>query len=179
MIEIRKGDSLIVAHARRELEMAEAFKKTEDYDGQIGRAALAVVKVFDEWTKGDPALLESIHLAFNQIVTGELLSNPTTDPDEWEAIEHEDQVAWRNKRSPFYMSGDAGVSWQHMGNGQSGKSKNHITGEVYDDADTTNSGEGTESDQGRGVKSRVVKEGIKDTPVKKSKKTKPKAGEKK
>ena len=157
MIEIRKSDSLIVGHARRELEMAEAFKKTKDYDGQIGRAALAVVKVFDEWTKGDPALLESIHLAFNQIVTGELLSNPTTDPDEWEAIEHEDKTAWRNKRSPFYMSGDAGVSWQHMGNGQSGKSKNHITGEVYDDADTTDNKE--------------------DTPVKKSKKTKPKVGE--
>ena len=52
MINPREGDSQIVEHARRELQMAKLFdaNEKENYDGFIGRGALSMVKNFDKWT---------------------------------------------------------------------------------------------------------------------------------
>lgn len=134
MSKSRNNDTLIVAHARRELELAGAFKKTKDYDGILGRAILAQVKTFCEWTKEDPALMEVVHQGFSAVIMGELLSPPTDDPEEWEKIEREDNKrVWRNRRSPFYISTDKGKSWINMTNEERGKSRNHITGEDPED----------------------------------------------
>lgn len=196
MIEPRKGDSLIVAHARRELEMADAFKKTEDYDGKLGRAALDLVKTFESWAGEDHAIMQVLANVFNNLIGGELLSPPTTDPDEWEVLERDDKVVWRNRRSPFYMSGDAGVSYKNMANNTTGRSKNHLTGEEYpqDENQTTDEGvgapdgagkeagsdEGSNSDSpseaGRRGDPGVDTESVEKAPRKKSSKAKPKAG---
>lgn len=134
MSKSRNNDTLIVAHARHELELAGAFKKTKDYDGILGRAILAQVKTFCEWTKEDPALMEVVHQGFSAVIMGELLSPPTDDPKEWERIKREDNKrVWRNKRSPFYVSTDKGKSWINMTNEERGKSRNHITGEDPED----------------------------------------------
>lgn len=130
MKEPRKGDSLIVAHARRELELSGAFKKTEDYDGFMGPAILALVKTFDSWSKGNSAKMQILHQAFNTLVAGELLAPPTDDPEEWQRINREDgKDVLRNLRSPFYVSIDGGKSWRNTATGETGRSRDHITGE--------------------------------------------------
>ena len=118
-----KNDPKLVAHARRELEIAGLFNKESVHEGKIGRSTLALSKLFDKVTEGDPAMMEQVYLSFNQIVTGELLSPPTTNPAEWEPIEGAN--AWRNVRCPFYMSSDKGVSWTHIGTKAEGKSKKY------------------------------------------------------
>ena len=130
MKEPRKGDSLIVAHARRELELAGAFKKTDDYDGFMGPAILSLVKTFDSWSKGDGAKMQILHQAFNTLIAGELLAPPTDDPDEWQRVNRENgNDVLRNLRSPFYVSTDGGKSWRNTATGETGRSRNHITGE--------------------------------------------------
>ena len=130
MKEPRKGDSLIVAHARRELELSGAFKKTEDYDGFMGPAILALIKTFDSWSKGNSAKMQILHQAFNTLVAGELLAPPTDDPEEWQRINREDgKDVLRNLRSPFYVSIDGGKTWRNTATGETGRSRDHITGE--------------------------------------------------
>lgn len=133
MIEPKKGDGPLVAHARRELQLGKLFDKTETYDGSIARASLALVKTFEQWTKGNGPMAQAVHQCLSALLGGELLSPPTTEPDEWETIERDGKTVYRNKRSPFYMSNDPShETWAHMGTGEKGMSKNHITGEVPD-----------------------------------------------
>ena len=129
----KSSDSKMVAHARRELEKAKAFEKNEHYDGSIGRGVLALVKLFDQWAHGDMAKAESMALGFNQLVNGELLSPPTTDPEEWEAVPGAEAGTVRNIRSPFYVSTDNGKTWMHLQNKQRGDSRDHITGKDPED----------------------------------------------
>jgi hypothetical protein len=129
----KSSDSKMVAHARRELEKAKAFEKNEHYDGSIGRGVLALVKLFDQWAHGDMAKAESMALGFNQLVNGELLSPPTTDPEEWEAVPGADAGTVRNKRSPFYVSTDSGKTWMHLQNKERGNSRDHVTGKDVED----------------------------------------------
>lgn len=151
MKQARPGDSAIVAHARRELEMAKAFEKTKDYDGFLGPAILSLVKTFDHWTAGSGPKMKIVHQVFNSLIAGEILEPPTTDPEEWQRINREDgKDVLRNLRSPFYVSTDGGVSWTNTATGQRGMSRNHITGEdpeepKEDGQTTTTSKEGDDT----------------------------------
>jgi hypothetical protein len=133
----KKSESRIVAHARRELNLAGAFDRNENYDGGVGRGILTLVKAFDEWSKGSKAKAESIALGFNQVIAGGLLSPPTTAPDEWETVEGADKGTMRNKRSPMYVSTDFGKTWMNLQTKETGWSKNHITGKEPTDEDKT------------------------------------------
>lgn len=183
-------DTKMVAHARRELEIAGAFDKTEDYDGQIGRSVLALVKLFDKWCHGNRAMAESVALGFNQIVSGELLSPPTTDPDEWEVVEGADLGTVRNKRSPFYVSSDNGKTWMHLGDKETGYSKNHITGEIPQDENISEatkesatgdqgSSENTAEQDGSELNTGVAEKSTEDPSESKSATEEPQAGQEK
>lgn len=145
-----KSDSKMVKHARHELELAKAFDKTENYDGSIGRGVLAMVKVFDTWFGGDRAKAESALMGFNQVLSGELLSPPTTDPEEWDVVEGADPGTVRNKRCPFYVSTDNGKTWMHLQNKERGNSRDHITGKDVEDerGQDNNTADGKSSDGG-------------------------------
>ncbi len=134
MIKPRKDDSPMVAHARRELMMADLFteKPEVQYDGELARATIALIKLYDKWTNDDLPKMQAVSSLFNSLIAGELISPPTTDPEEWEVIEKGDHVVWRNKRSPYYFSSDAGLRWTNMSTEEIGYSKDHITGEVKD-----------------------------------------------
>jgi hypothetical protein len=123
-----KSDSKLVAHARHELEKAKAFDKNDDYDGSIGRGVLALIKVFDQWFGGDSAKANAAMMGFQQLMSGELLSPPTTDPAEWDVVEGAAEGTVRNNRCPFYVSTDNGKTWMHLQNKERGDSRNHLTG---------------------------------------------------
>ena len=153
-----KKDSLIVAHARRELEMAHLFEKNGEYDGSIGRGTLSLIKSFSEWCGDDTSKMSAIHSCFNYLVAGEILSPPTTDPNEWEDYYGPDnQKLKRNKRNPFYITQDNGESWSNIRTKESGYSINHITGEAKEGSpddgkiNSTTEGLGTTSDGGDGT----------------------------
>lgn len=203
MIQKKNGDSKIVAHARRELEMAGTFTKTADYDGSIGRGILAMIKLFDSWSRGRQAEMEAMAMGFNQLINGELMSPPTTDPDEWQTVEGAPEGTVRNKRCPWYMSQDGGKTWMHLQNKEKGASKKYVkesTDEARNtniptdqtegsDTDGGNSGEVTEQERtteatdksgpevsGSELKTNMVEESSEDQSQQKSTSPKPKVG---
>lgn len=131
MLEIRKGDSKIVGHARRELELAKLFtpNEAEKYDGFIGRGVLALVKTFDEWSEDDVSRMSALHQVFNFLVQGDLLSPPTDDPDEWEDIDVDGKAFTRNKRNNMYITSDERKTWFNLRTKQRGVCTDHLTGE--------------------------------------------------
>ena len=131
----RKSDTKFVAHARRELNMSGAFKKTDDYDGSMGPGILAMVKVFSDWFSDDNIKANSAIDGFMRLLQGELLSPPTTDPDEWEAIKGSPDGTCRNKRNQFFVSTDFGKTWMHLQTKERGNSRDHITGKDVEDAE--------------------------------------------
>lgn len=122
MIEPRKGDNPIVAHARRELEMAGLFTPSEngDYDGFIGKGSLALIKLFDQWTQDDPSKMQVLQNMFQYLIVGDLLSPPTNDPDEWEDVQVEGQTVTRNRRNNMYITRDGKKTWFNLRTQQKG-----------------------------------------------------------
>lgn len=130
MIQAKKSDTKIVAHARRELEMAGLFtaNKQNDYDGFIGKGSLALIKLFDDWTHDDVARMQAVHSVFNFLVGGDLLSPPTNDPDEWEDVKVEEQTITRNKRNNMYITRDGRKTWFNLRTEQRGVCNDIKTG---------------------------------------------------
>lgn len=140
MIELRKGDSKIVAHARRELELAKLFtpNEAEKYDGFIGRGVLALVKTFDQWAEDDQSKMAALHQVFNFLIQGDLLSPPTDDPDEWEEFDVEGKMYIRNKRNNFYITRDDRKTWFNLRTDQRGICIDHTTGEPLEGVEDPN-----------------------------------------
>ena len=156
MINPREGDSQIVEHARRELQMAKLFdaNEKENYDGFIGRGALSMVKNFDKWTDNDPAKMSALSEVFSFLIHKELLSAPTNDPDEWEEFNIEGSTGLKNKRNEFYISRDNLKTWYNLRSGQQGVIHDYKTGKplegvTINEKSTTNAsdtGDGGHSD---------------------------------
>lgn len=141
MNQPKKGDSDLVAHARRELEMANLFtvNKENDYDGFIGKGVLAMVKLFEQWTRDDAAKMQAVSSVFEFLIKGDLLSPPTNDPDEWEefAID-EHQVITRNKRNNMYITRDGMETWFNLRTEQKGICNDHKTGKPLEGVEDPN-----------------------------------------
>lgn len=140
MIDLRKGDTEMVGHARRELEMAGLFeaKPDQDYDGFIGKGVLAMVKQFDSWTHNDPSKMQAIKSVFDYVIGGDLLSPPTNDPDEWEEYDVEGHTGLRNKRNPMFITQDERKTWRNLRTGQKGICNDIETGEPLEGVEDPN-----------------------------------------
>lgn len=150
MLNLREGDSPMVGHARRELEMAKLFDadEKEGYDGFIGRGALSLVKSFNQWTDNDPAKMEALSEVFLSLIHKDLLSAPTNDPEEWEEFNIEGSTGLKNKRNEMYISRDNLETWYNLRSGQQGVLIDHKTGKplegvkINDGKRTTDGGNG-------------------------------------
>ena len=140
MQQPRKNDTEMVAHARRELELAGLFTVNEEqgYDGFIGKASLALVKLFDQWTDNDPNKMSAINSVFGFLIGGELLSPPTNDPSEWEDVEVEGQTVRRNKRSMYFITRDEGKTWFNLRTEQKGICNDIKTGKPVEGVEDPN-----------------------------------------
>lgn len=130
MQQLRKGDSEMVGHARRELEIAGLFTVNEEsqYDGFIGRGVLALVKTFEDWAGADPSKRQAIQSVFNYVIAGDLLSPPSDDPEEWEPYDVEGHKGLRNKRNGMFISRDDRKTWINLRTDQRGICNDHLTG---------------------------------------------------
>ncbi len=149
MIQPRKTDSQMVGHARRELEMAGLFtvNKENDYDGFIGKGVLALVKLFDEWTKDDPARMQAVDSVFGFVIHGDLLSPPTDDPDEWEEFVVEGVTTIRNKRNIMYITRDERKTWFNLRTEAKGICNDHKTGKPLEGVEDPNGDQSKANDQ--------------------------------
>jgi hypothetical protein len=140
MQQLKKGDSQIVGHARRELEIAGLFtaNKDSDYDGFIGKGVLAMVKLFESWSGGDPNKMQAINSVFQYVTAGDLLSPPTDDPDEWEPYDIEGQTGFRNKRNPMFITRDDRKTWLNLRTQQQGICNDHKTGKPLEGVEDPN-----------------------------------------
>lgn len=140
MQQLRKGDSEMVGHARRELEIAGLFteNKDQDYDGFIGKGVLALVKAFDSWTANDPSKMQAVKSVFDYVITGDLLSPPSNDPDEWEEYEVEGQAFTRNRRNPMFITRDGMKTWFNLRTKQQGICNDHKTGKPLEGVEDPN-----------------------------------------
>lgn len=97
-------DSNLVAHAKRELELADLLSETSDYKGMVGQAVLDLVRVF----AGEGHSGGSAHMAidiFTRVARFDTLSPLTAHPAEWTEVE---KGLWQSKRKPsvFWRQGE-------------------------------------------------------------------------
>lgn len=131
-----RNDDLIIAHTRRELELAGAFNID---DGILGKAVLSVMKTLQHYAKDNQELREALGGAVDILCRGGLLSDPTDSPDEWVELKGKEGT-WSNKRNPFFVSPDGGKTWHHLISKQEGVSKE--VGNVQEKANGTTKAKG-------------------------------------
>lgn len=106
----------LVSYAEQELRKAGLFDKDSDYDGDIGPAALEIVKAFSEQGHSgfSAALVTNI---VQKLMKFEPLSPLTGEDDEWSLICDErtsQKAVYQNKRC-FSVFKEDGVSYHVQG----------------------------------------------------------------
>jgi hypothetical protein len=100
--------SSLVEYAEEELTRAGLLSKESDYEGMLGEAALAIVKVFaSQGHSGYSA--EMVTQLVEKLMRYEPLTPLTYEPDEWNDVSQESGTPmWQNKRKFNVFSIDGG-----------------------------------------------------------------------
>lgn len=102
----------LVEHAERELRAAGLFDKHSDYEGMIGDAVMALVRVFA--SQGHSGMSASMTVTiFDRLARFKNLTPITDNPEDWVDIDIEDagQKLWQNRRDCSLFSKDAGKTY--------------------------------------------------------------------
>lgn len=100
--------SNLVDYAKDELTRAGLFDEDSDYNGDLGNAALEIVKVFSSQrhSGASAAIVTSI---VEKLLRFEPLTPLTFEPDEWNDVsEMSGTPMWQNKRKSTTFSVDGG-----------------------------------------------------------------------
>lgn len=99
------GDSNLVAHARRELELAGLLDATSDYGGMLGREVLDLIRVFAGGGHSGFSAHSTIDI-FARCARFDTLSPLTAHPSEWMEV---GTGMWQSRRKPsaFWREGEA------------------------------------------------------------------------
>lgn len=100
--------SNLVDYAKDELTRAGLFDEDSDYNGELGNAALEIVKVFAKQghSGASAAIVTSI---VEKLLRFEPLTPLTYEPDEWNNVsEMSGSPMWQNKRKATTFSVDGG-----------------------------------------------------------------------
>jgi hypothetical protein len=101
-------------HAEFELRRAGLFDKDSDYDGMLGPAVLALIKVFSEQGhSGFSAAM--VRELFGKLAAFKTLTPITADPSEWmdvcDAVPDSTPGVWQNRRQSSCFSYDGGKTY--------------------------------------------------------------------
>lgn len=120
--------SNLTDHAKKELELAGLFDADSDYDGMLGNAVMALVKVFAK--QGHSGFSAGRTLAiFNEVANFRNLTPIGTTDGEWMNVsENSNGPLWQNTRRSSTFSRDAGKTWYdiddpRLNNGDTWKQK--------------------------------------------------------
>ena len=101
----------LVAHAEEELRRAGLFDDDSDYAGMLGKAVVALVKVFAEQGHSGFSAHRTLEL-FNVVANFKTLTPLTSDPSEWNDVsEISGHPLWQNRRQSSTFSKDGGKTW--------------------------------------------------------------------
>lgn len=112
-------------HAVRELNIAGITKEDSDLSGAIQDCVLKLVAHFIKQRHSEQSG-ELVKQIFIQLVSHEILTPLTDNPDEWESVSKEfGTPMWQSLRSPAYFSKDGGKTWFHAKTNKIGTSVKH------------------------------------------------------
>lgn len=107
-------DSPLIAHARRELELAGLFDADADYGGAPAQIVMQLVEVLagQGLSGGSHGLVMAL---FNQVATFKPLTPLTSEPAEWiDRSEISGEPMWQNRRDSAMFSRDGGQTWYNV-----------------------------------------------------------------
>jgi hypothetical protein len=103
--------SNLVKHAERELKLAGLFDKDSDYDGELGKAVLELVKVFAKQGHSGFSAHQTLRI-FNEVASYKPLTPIGKSKDEWmEVSDMSSEPMWQNTRRSTTFSRDGGKTW--------------------------------------------------------------------
>ncbi len=101
----------LVAHAKRELELAGLFEDDPDYDGMIGNAVMELIEAFAN--QGHSEFSASmVRDIFTRVSNFKTLTPITSDPAGWHDVsEVSGRHMLQSLRDPAIFSVDDGATW--------------------------------------------------------------------
>lgn len=112
------GESNLVTHARRELEIAGLFDDDSDYGGDIGRAVISIVEVFSGQGHSGFSAAMTTDIAV-RLLRYENLTPLTDNPDDWMNVsEMPGQEMWQNRRRSDAFSTNGGKTYYLLNEAQ-------------------------------------------------------------
>jgi hypothetical protein len=104
----------LIKHAKRELELAGLFDKDSDYDGEIGKAVMQLIRVFSK--QGHSGFSAGMTLSiFNKVASYKTLTPITGNPEEWMNVsEVSGEPMWQSTRCPSVFSKDGLKTWYDL-----------------------------------------------------------------
>lgn len=103
-------ESNLVAHAKRELELAGMYDADADYDGLLAPHILDLIRLFasEGHSGGSAAVTLGV---FERLARYKTLSPLTDDPEEWMQVEMGDKECWQSRRQSSCFSSDSGKTY--------------------------------------------------------------------
>ena len=109
-------------HAKRELELAGLSSGRGNYDQKVSHTTLKLIDVYER--AADTELLSGIiSNLFSTLSKGEIINEPTDDPDEWRLVPGLGEGVMVLRRCDLFRSNDGGVTWYRADTGATGISK--------------------------------------------------------
>lgn len=120
-----KGNTTLLNHAERELKNAGLFDSKSDYDGNLGKWAMELIKVYanQKHSGASAAMTVELFVALSAFLP---LGPLTDNPDEWVSVSTDfGRPMWQSKRNPAVFSEDGGKTYKDMRNNVMGTSVSH------------------------------------------------------
>jgi hypothetical protein len=102
----------LVEYAQNELQLAGLLDEDSDYNGMLGKAALAIIEVFAAQGHSG-ASAEMVTQVVYRLMRYEPLTPLTFAPDEWNEVET--GKTWQNNRDSKVFSYDGGKTYSRLG----------------------------------------------------------------
>lgn len=133
-----KKDSNLIAHAKREIELAGVGDADADYGGMIGKSVMELMEMFSQQGHSGQSAILTITM-FAHLARYDVLTPLTDDPEEWmeitaDMLTEQDRIEgkrlWQSRRKPSVFSRDGGKNWHDLESETKGKSekKGHSNG---------------------------------------------------
>jgi len=116
----------LYAHARTELDRAGLLAADAEYNGFLGRAVLALVKLFCEQGHSGTSAELTLDL-FNTVARRQPLTPLTADKAEWKEVS---DGVWQSTRRPTTFSRNAGRTWYDLDD-DSLNNGDTVSGEIW------------------------------------------------
>lgn len=105
----------LYAHALKELEMAGITVGKGNVDQKLSSTVLKLISTFER-VSDEQLIAGTVFGVFKALATGDLLSDPTNNPDEWVLVEGLGEGVSYNVRCNSILSRDGGLTWYRADN---------------------------------------------------------------